>query len=55
MRPSIEKKRKSSAAVVNQIVSENPIMIGIRDFLLNVMPNQASYKVRKVDDFGISA
>lgn len=55
MRPSIEKKRKSSAMVVNQIVSENPVMIGIRDFLLRLMPNQASYKVRKMDDFGISA
>lgn len=55
MRPAIEKKRKSSAAVVNQIVTENPIMIGLRDFLLKVMPEQATHKAKKVDDFGISA
>jgi 2-polyprenyl-6-methoxyphenol hydroxylase-like FAD-dependent oxidoreductase len=54
MRPAIEKKRKSSAAVVNQIVSENPIMIGIRDFLLRMMPEKATYKAKKVDDFGIA-
>jgi 2-polyprenyl-6-methoxyphenol hydroxylase-like FAD-dependent oxidoreductase len=53
MRPAIEKKRKSSAAVIQQILSENPIMIGLRDFLLRMIPDKATHKAKTVDDFGI--
>jgi 2-polyprenyl-6-methoxyphenol hydroxylase-like FAD-dependent oxidoreductase len=55
MRPAIEKKRKSSAAVIKQILSENAIMIGLRDFLLRMIPEKASHKNKTIDDFGISA
>lgn len=53
MRPTIEKKRKSSSSVVKHIVTENRVMMTIRDILLRLMPEKASYKAQKVDDFGI--
>jgi 2-polyprenyl-6-methoxyphenol hydroxylase-like FAD-dependent oxidoreductase len=53
MRPTIEKKRKSSSGVVKHIVTENRVMMTIRDVLLRLMPEKASYKAQKVSDFGI--
>jgi 2-polyprenyl-6-methoxyphenol hydroxylase-like FAD-dependent oxidoreductase len=54
MRPTIEKKRKSSSGVVKHIVTENRVMMTIRDILLRLMPEKASYKAQKADDFGIA-
>jgi 2-polyprenyl-6-methoxyphenol hydroxylase-like FAD-dependent oxidoreductase len=53
MRPTIEKKRKSSSGVVKHIVTENRLMMTIRDILLRLMPEKTSYKAQAVDDFGI--
>jgi hypothetical protein len=53
MRRPIEKKQKSAARIVNQLVTENPLMIAIRDVLLRLMPEKASHKATAVDDFGI--
>jgi 2-polyprenyl-6-methoxyphenol hydroxylase-like FAD-dependent oxidoreductase len=53
MRAGIDKKRKSAARTVTQIVSENPIAIAVRDFVLRLMPENAAHKAKAVDDFGI--
>lgn len=55
MRRPIEKKQKSAARIVNQLVTENPLMVAIRDVLLRLMPEKASHKTKAVDDFGIGA
>jgi 2-polyprenyl-6-methoxyphenol hydroxylase-like FAD-dependent oxidoreductase len=54
LRSGIAKRQKTAAMTTGQIVSENPMAIGVRDLLLKLVPDTGVYKMKKLDAFGIT-
>jgi 2-polyprenyl-6-methoxyphenol hydroxylase-like FAD-dependent oxidoreductase len=54
LRAGITKRQKTAAMTTGQIVSESPVAIAVRDLLLKLVPDNGVYKMKKIDEFGIT-
>jgi 2-polyprenyl-6-methoxyphenol hydroxylase-like FAD-dependent oxidoreductase len=54
IRPGIVKRQKTAAVTTGQLITQNPIAVSIRDLIFRLMPDEGIYKIKQIDEFGIT-